>query len=158
MADLNRWLNEAPPSAWNVGNAYNFPKEKKSFKKIKKMKFLFNQFKDSCPFLKNSTMSHLRKLSSSARNKSKLAVSAEKCPVMASAMKTLKTQTRSVSSTLACPYATSTSVCPFADTVDAITCLGKGNPLKMPPSHASMYLSGNSLSYFIKFYNISRKS
>ncbi len=83
-------------------------------------------FKQTCPFLRKTSASGLRKLSTApspaaaTRGKSRLLARAEMCPIMSTAL--------AVQSSVKRRGISSSPVCPFASTVDAITAVPRAFP------------------------------
>lgn len=75
------------------------------------MERLSQSFKQNCPFLKKTPVASLRKLSM----KSQLVASAQRCPVMSTALAVKACQSASISSS---------PICPYASVVDSMTAVG----------------------------------
>ena len=72
---------------------------------------LSHSFGKNCPFLKKTSVASLRKLSM----KSQLVASAQRCPVMSTALAVKASQSASISSS---------PICPYASVVDSMTVIG----------------------------------
>jgi 5-aminolevulinate synthase len=88
------------------------------------MERLSHSIKQNCPFLKKTPVAGLRKLSM----KSQLVASAQRCPVMSTAMAVKACQSASISSS---------PICPYASVVDSMTAIGDRSTSSFLNAHLS---------------------